>query len=689
MATGRHTPRDEELISRTLKGDNSAFNALIERYFGMVYVLAFSRVDERETAEDLTQEVFLRAYLHLSELREPRYFGTWIGRIARNLGTSWAKRHQRSSRLVPMVPLDAVEDRVADPDAKGVRDAMEAHEQDAALRDALRQLSPEQRDLVLLRYAENLNQQEIAERLGVNQSTVSRQISQALATLRGHVEAILVESAPRLRAPSKAPARVVTLIAAVGAMSATSKATLAAASSIGVVSGSSKAAGGAIGLFSLLKSIPAMIAGGGAAMGFGKGVAAVVIAGAVIGGGVYVMNRDGGGGGSSSAPSPASDPAPSAQVANAPTTPASPPAASWEEWMRDFLRDHPDNEGLAALVDTVDNYDSEAVLPSQTLKGIIENGWQQLPPDIMARMRAQSSAMQSAIEAAMADDIEFPAMTRVSDPMPNFLTFQQIGQLICVDARRLEASGDIRGAAQRAVQCARLGEHLIEDEVALIQNLIGIAVLSNGIKVLENLLASPRMTPDIARTIQAELARISRSMQPASALLQTEGRLLPNTVQAILNGELGPESGMTPSQIQQMIGGDFDHFMTVHTALWNTILENMDRPAWQREEMDEDWFRQHSNLPFHSLAAPNFAETVTRWETDVAHLRLCQTLAALADGEVQSAERIPADPFDGQSIRVEDNRVWSVGPDGEDGGGRTQYDPTNGTNSAGDIIARR
>jgi DNA-directed RNA polymerase specialized sigma24 family protein len=56
-------PTDSELIDRARRDDPSAFPTLVERYFGFVYAIAYARVRQREAAEDLTQEVFLRAFL--------------------------------------------------------------------------------------------------------------------------------------------------------------------------------------------------------------------------------------------------------------------------------------------------------------------------------------------------------------------------------------------------------------------------------------------------------------------------------------------------------------------------------------------------------------------------------------------------------------------------------------------------
>src|SRR5437867_4290945 len=76
---------DEHLVLSARIGDSTRFDALIERHFELVFAVALARVGNRETAEDIVQDAFLRAYANLNSLSQPRYFSTWVVRIARNL----------------------------------------------------------------------------------------------------------------------------------------------------------------------------------------------------------------------------------------------------------------------------------------------------------------------------------------------------------------------------------------------------------------------------------------------------------------------------------------------------------------------------------------------------------------------------------------------------------------------------
>ncbi|MBN1477905.1 RNA polymerase sigma factor, partial [Candidatus Sumerlaeota bacterium] len=264
------------------------FDALIDRHFGMVYAIALARLRDPEMAQDLAQEVFLRAFLHLGRLEDPSQFAAWVGRVARNLAIDWLRRGQRASRLLPMVPLEAVPGELVDSGSEGVRETMASQEESHALREAMDQLPPELREVVLLHYSEELSQHEIAERLGLHQSTVSRQLRRALEALRGVLEPVLRREALALRPARQAFTRASLLVAGVAALSESAKAALASAGPMAPLAaaggGKAAAAAGSTGLLSILTI-------GGKAMATGKGLVAAGAAIAAVAAGTYVITQ--------------------------------------------------------------------------------------------------------------------------------------------------------------------------------------------------------------------------------------------------------------------------------------------------------------------------------------------------------------------------------------------------------------
>ncbi|MBN1478116.1 RNA polymerase sigma factor [Candidatus Sumerlaeota bacterium] len=232
MSTEPTNSVDEPLVRAALRGDVAAFEALIVRHSSLVHAIAMAHLRDPEAAQDLAQEVFLRVCLHLGQLRPPLRFGPWVSRITRNLALDWKRRAQRASRLLPTIPLDDQAHRMAQTSEREVREIMSDEDDTRALHRALGKLPPAQRELVLLHFAEGLDQREIAERLGVHPATVGRHLRRALRRMRGLLEETLRREAAPLRMPRQLPSRTAAVVAAASALSAVERASLAASSGL-------------------------------------------------------------------------------------------------------------------------------------------------------------------------------------------------------------------------------------------------------------------------------------------------------------------------------------------------------------------------------------------------------------------------------------------------------------------------
>ncbi|MFB3894828.1 MAG: sigma-70 family RNA polymerase sigma factor [bacterium] len=221
--------KDEELVNDVLAGNNSAFNQLVSRYFGMVYMIGYARFKRREAGEDLAQETFLHAFLHLEKLQQPRLFAAWISRIARNLATDWQRKSQRVSKIIPLIPMEELPKDIADTQTQDVRIQTDSKTQQQIVQEAILKLPAELREIVLLYYSEGLTRQEIAQILGIHPSTVGRQIRKSLSILKGILEPVLRESMQSLRSSEKVMLRSIAIISAAVVLSASSKAALVTA----------------------------------------------------------------------------------------------------------------------------------------------------------------------------------------------------------------------------------------------------------------------------------------------------------------------------------------------------------------------------------------------------------------------------------------------------------------------------
>lgn len=285
-----------ELTVAAIGGDAEAFNCLVDRYFEMVYLKAYSSLWDHQAAEDLTQEAFLRAYLAIKNLRNPKCFPVWLNRITRNLTNDWIKRGQRTSKMVPLVTRAGRSIEIKDTTQKGIHEMIEENEQTKMIHEAIEKLSPELMEIVLMRFMRNLKIAEIAGLMGIGTWVVRYKLKKALRQLKVSLEPVLIRESGGFGPDRKSVARTVAIITAAAALSADTKSSIAAAGGAAQKAAVSLAKSGSIsglsGFADFLKAVPAYLTAGGAIVGIKQGVAVAVIAVLFLGGaGYYYQQR--------------------------------------------------------------------------------------------------------------------------------------------------------------------------------------------------------------------------------------------------------------------------------------------------------------------------------------------------------------------------------------------------------------
>lgn len=168
---------DDQLVREIRAGSSVAFENLMRRYERLVYRIAYGFTGERESALDVTQNVFLKVHSRLSTWRWGGNFRGWITRIAANEAISW----NRARRRRPTADLD--EDLLLDP--RPVPEALlDRRETREALAAALDALNPKQRLAVVLRYYQGMGQAEIAEALDCGEGTARTLVFRGLRKMR-------------------------------------------------------------------------------------------------------------------------------------------------------------------------------------------------------------------------------------------------------------------------------------------------------------------------------------------------------------------------------------------------------------------------------------------------------------------------------------------------------------------------
>ena len=160
---------ESDLIRRTQAGDQAAFAQLFAAHRERAFRTACLITQDRSLAEDMTQEAFVRAYLHISRCDPDRPFLPWLLRILINLCRNAVKRRGRSVQVAAM--------------DLAVGDTTAAVDDREMLWQALLRLEPRHRDVLMLRYYHDLSDVEIAEALAIPAGTVKSRLHSARGLL--------------------------------------------------------------------------------------------------------------------------------------------------------------------------------------------------------------------------------------------------------------------------------------------------------------------------------------------------------------------------------------------------------------------------------------------------------------------------------------------------------------------------
>lgn len=174
------TKHEWELIRRCRAGQASAFEALVRKHEAPALALAGGLLGDADDAADAVQDAFVRAYRTLDRLAEGSAFGPWFRTILRNLCLDRLRspRRRRRERWSP----ETLDRRAwTEPAAP---QALERRELTAAVHAALAELSPEHRQVLVLREMEGFSYAEIAETLGISAGTVASRLYHARARMK-------------------------------------------------------------------------------------------------------------------------------------------------------------------------------------------------------------------------------------------------------------------------------------------------------------------------------------------------------------------------------------------------------------------------------------------------------------------------------------------------------------------------
>ncbi|MGB9804721.1 sigma-70 family RNA polymerase sigma factor [Desulfofundulus sp.] len=187
----------KRLIQRSLERDLVAFEQLVQMYQQKVYSLSYQLTGNHADAQDLAQEVFIRAFRSLDGFRFEADFGTWLHRITVNLWLNM-KRRRGNVTLVsldePVHTGDGEITREVAATAGDPEEELEEKEFRGLVGRALKELSAEQRAVLILREVEGYSYDEIARMLDVSLGTVKSRLNRARDALKRKVSALAGEA---------------------------------------------------------------------------------------------------------------------------------------------------------------------------------------------------------------------------------------------------------------------------------------------------------------------------------------------------------------------------------------------------------------------------------------------------------------------------------------------------------------
>jgi len=158
---------EKTLARAALNGDADSFGRLCERYYSAIVAIAYSRLADRDLAEDAAQEAFFAAYRAISKLKKEENFGRWVAGICRNIACDMAKERSRNKRASNQNP------------SSPTHDSDEMTDNVEVVRRIVAGLSLRMKEVIYLRYYSQMSYEQIAAILGISQEAVNGRLRRA------------------------------------------------------------------------------------------------------------------------------------------------------------------------------------------------------------------------------------------------------------------------------------------------------------------------------------------------------------------------------------------------------------------------------------------------------------------------------------------------------------------------------
>lgn len=152
---------ETELLDLVLAGDIGSFGKLCDKYYNSIVAIAYSVLTDHHLAEDAAQETFLRALNNLKKLKSKEKFGAWLAQICRNVAKDMVKKKLRSTEAENPLPL---------------ADVGNNEQENKAVKQAIGRLSFSERELIVLRYYNDMSHEQMSSVLGISKAAINNRL---------------------------------------------------------------------------------------------------------------------------------------------------------------------------------------------------------------------------------------------------------------------------------------------------------------------------------------------------------------------------------------------------------------------------------------------------------------------------------------------------------------------------------
>lgn len=192
MSTG---PADSEIISVVLKGDHNAYALLVDRYKSYVFTLTLRFTKNREDAEEVSQDIFIKAYRSLADFKGTAKFSTWLYTIVNTTCITFLRKKRLDVKSLD----DEKTFEVADSQDSGFQaNLVEQKSRQNMVNQAIAMLNPDDAEIITLFYKNEQSLEEIGQILGLEVNTAKVRLHRARARLKEKMEKYFLEEVKNL-----------------------------------------------------------------------------------------------------------------------------------------------------------------------------------------------------------------------------------------------------------------------------------------------------------------------------------------------------------------------------------------------------------------------------------------------------------------------------------------------------------